>query len=52
MLFEGEPCAGFRILASGDVEILTETETYALVMRAIREGICRSDWPPLKQTLH
>ncbi|MDH2349550.1 hypothetical protein QCM80_02480 [Bradyrhizobium sp. SSUT112] len=52
MLPESEPRAGFRILANGEVEMMTETETYALVMRAIREGMRRTGWPPLKRTVH
>lgn len=52
MLLEGEPRAGFRILANGEVEMMTEAETYALVIRAIREGMRGAGWPPLEQTLH
>jgi hypothetical protein len=52
MLLESEPRAGFRILANGEVEMMTETETYALVMRAIREGMRRAGWRRLNRTLH
>ncbi|WOH60349.1 MULTISPECIES: hypothetical protein [Bradyrhizobium] len=52
MLLESEPRAGFRILADGEVEIMSETETYALVMRAIRDGMRRTGWSALKRALH
>lgn len=51
-LLESEPRAGFRILGNGELEMMTEAETYAAVMRAIREGVRRAGWKPLKQTLH
>ncbi|WP_130219661.1 hypothetical protein [Bradyrhizobium genosp. SA-3] len=52
ILLESKPRAGLRILANGEVEMMTEAETYALVMRAIREGMRGAGWPPLEQTLH
>ncbi|UQR67626.1 hypothetical protein LRP30_21295 [Bradyrhizobium sp. C-145] len=52
MWLEGEPRAGFRILANSEVEMMTEAETYALIMRAVREGMRGAGWAPLEQTLH
>ncbi|WP_377829385.1 hypothetical protein ACFKHW_05370 [Bradyrhizobium lupini] len=51
-LDESESRAGFRILANGEVEMMTESETYTLVMRAIREGMRGAGWRQLNRTLH
>lgn len=49
---EGEPRVGFRIHSNGELEVLTEAETLALVLRAIREGMRRAGWSRLEPTLH
>lgn len=41
---DSEPRVGFRIHSNGEVEVLTETETLALVLRSIREGMRRVGW--------
>ncbi|WFU45828.1 hypothetical protein QA640_44170 (plasmid) [Bradyrhizobium sp. CB82] len=51
-LLESEPRVGFRIHSNGEVEVLTEAETLALVLRAIREGMQRAGWSRLGRTLH
>lgn len=56
---EGEPRVGFRIHSNGEVEVLTEAETVAMVLRTIYEGMQRAGWrrlrleeiPPLPLTL-
>lgn len=49
---ESKPRIGFRIHSNGEVEMLTGTETLALVLRAIHEAMRRVGWSRLKQTLH
>lgn len=48
---EAEPRVGFRIHSNGEVEVLTEAETLALVLRTIYEGMQRAGWR-LNSTSH
>lgn len=49
---EREARVGFRIHSNGKVEVLTEAETLAIVLRAIREGMRRAGWSRSEPTLH
>ncbi len=49
---EGEPRVGFRIGPNGEIEMMTEAETLAAVMRAIREAMYRAGWPRSARKLH
>jgi hypothetical protein len=43
---------GFRIGADGEIEMMTQAETEAVVRRAIREAMYRAGWPRPNRTLH
>ena len=43
---------GFRIGSNGEVEVMTQAETEAVVQRAIREAMYRAGWPRSNRTLH
>jgi hypothetical protein len=43
---------GFRIGADGEIEMMTQAETEAVVQRAIREAMYRAGWPRSNWTLH
>ncbi|AND90432.1 hypothetical protein ACVIWV_002785 [Bradyrhizobium diazoefficiens] len=49
---ESESRVGFRIHSNGEVEMLTEAETLALILRAFREGMRRAGWSRLAPTFH
>lgn len=49
---EGEQSVGFRIGPNGEVEVMTEAETEAVVKRAIREAMYSAGWPRCERTLH
>ena len=50
--FESNQSVGFRIGPNGEVEVMSEAETDAVVKRAIREAIYSAGWPRLGRTLH
>ncbi|MEH2480639.1 hypothetical protein V1282_003996 [Nitrobacteraceae bacterium AZCC 2146] len=47
-----EQSAGFRICPNGEVEVMTQVETEAVVNRAIREAMYSAGWPWFVRTLH
>lgn len=51
---EGEQPAGFRIGPNGEVEMMTEAETLAVVWRTIYESMIRAGFRirPSKRSLH
>lgn len=49
---EDEQSVGFRIGSDGEIEMMTQAETGAVVKRAIREAMYRAGWPRFTRTLH
>jgi hypothetical protein len=49
---ESDQPGGFRIGPNGEVEVMTQAETEAVVKRAIREAMYSAGWPRFGRTLH